>query len=838
MKVFLSHASADKAFVEKVAGLLRPGTYELDSLTFEKGEMSVDLIISSLKRVDLFCLFMSASANLSEFVDLEKRLAIELIGAGKINSFLTICLDDVGFEKLTVNAKFFNAVRRINSPEAAAHLIKGKMISSGKFIDQLSHPFIGRENELKDLETQVLDFNRPKVKAFFVSGNSGVGRRSIMENFISRQYPQVLRSFPNFEIAANAGFDEIFRQVIAAIQPSLGIREYVEIVSKFSTKGRSEKVDDIASMLNRLLDDNLICFAFDAGGLLQESGALSPEIEEIINRLRDHPHPPLVMVSPRMTPRNFRRKSKDIAYLSVGALTREDAAKLAAWSMRTINANISGDQLNQLTDLSDLHPYNVYEMKDRIAEIGTEAFLADTSGFLAWKHKETSEYLREIEVSEVDRRILAVLLLAPELDFGSIADALQFKSDEIAISIQILVDLHVLSHSDDRFSISPPLRIAVERDPRVKLSKDDRSKIIQQLARSLTVLLEDGTAPVALADAAVLAALEAGDTISAVIDVLLLPSHRVWLAQRHYDAARWSDCLRLAQDAVKDKSRLSTQGFIAGCRLLCLSAARLNDQVVFEDGLNKLKSAAVNDWSKASAEFLKGFNARIRGRVIDAERFFKESFSLNGNDRSTARELASVCLITGDNAGAERFARKAYELATNNPYTIDILVSALIKTRGVKCVTDSEVNDLLDKLTYLDNEEHKSFSYTRRAEMELLYGDPNQASIHISEAIRRTPYLFEPKLLKARILLKQGRKAAVQDEIIYLERITSRHNQSENKANRRQVLLLKSEYLVETGEYRPARMVFEDELCFTDEDKAAETKKIDTIEGFARARAN
>lgn len=833
MKAFLSHASSDKDFVEKVASMLRPGTYELDALTFEKGEMSVQEIINALKRSEIFCLFMSEAAGLSKYVEFEQRLAIELAGAGKISNFLTICLDDKSFDDLSVNIKFYNAVRKAKTPEAVAHLIKGKLISAKKENDRTRHPFIGRDNELNELENQVLDFNRPKIKSFFVSGNAGVGRKSILENFISRQYPQVIKSFPKFEVEPYAGYDEIFRQVTAALKPSMSFSDYISLATRFSEMDDTEKAKEIAKLLSSILSDNLICFAIDAGGLLHESGALTPEMDEIVNYLDDHPNPPLVIVSPRMTPRNLRRPSKDIAYLSVTALSREDSLKLVSWAVKTSNTKCDDNQIEQLVEISDYHPYNVYEMKSIIQEIGVAAFLADTSKFVAWKHKETSAYLRDIKVSELDSKILSVLMFAPELDFGSLVYTLQTNSEDMSSSVQSLVDLHVLSYSDDRFSISPPLRIAVERDPRIKLKSEDHAEIIGRLASSLTVSIEDGSAPIALTDAVVLANLEAGKIMPAVANALLLPSHRIWLAQRHYDAARWRDCLRLAQDAVRDKSRLSAQGLIGGYRLLCLSASRLNDQEVFSEAISKLAASAKDSWSKAHVEFLRGFNFRMRGDIIEAEKSFKQSYALNDNDRSTVRELASACLITGDNTGAERFARKAYELATNNPYTIDILVSALVRTLGPKCVNDREVNDLLDRLTSLDDEENKSFSYTRKAEIELLYGDTSKALTSVKEAMKRTPYLFEPKLLHAKILLKQGRKSLVPEEISNLERLTSRSGRSDNKAHRRQVLILKSEYMVDTGQFKVAKEIFDDFRCFSDTDKEKNIKFIDVAEAMS-----
>jgi TIR domain len=112
MKVFLSHSSQDKRYVETVASLLKPGTYELDSLTFDKGALNAQAIIKALHHSDLFCLFLSSASNASPYVNFETLLGVEMIASGKINQFLTICIDEAAFEKASANVKLWNIVRR------------------------------------------------------------------------------------------------------------------------------------------------------------------------------------------------------------------------------------------------------------------------------------------------------------------------------------------------------------------------------------------------------------------------------------------------------------------------------------------------------------------------------------------------------------------------------------------------------------------------------------------------------------------------------------------------------------------------------------------------------
>lgn len=205
MKVFLSHSSKDKGFVEAAANLLKPGTYELDSLTFEKGILNAQAIIDALRHSQLFCLFLSKSSLESDFVNFEVLMSAEFVASGKISQVFVICLDDESFESASSVLKYWNIVRRVSEASEAARLIQGRLVTAAERAGVGVHPFMGREQEISDLESQVTDYRRPNAKAIFVSGNFGTGRRTIAQRFYERQYRHVGRLFPTIQFDAFAG---------------------------------------------------------------------------------------------------------------------------------------------------------------------------------------------------------------------------------------------------------------------------------------------------------------------------------------------------------------------------------------------------------------------------------------------------------------------------------------------------------------------------------------------------------------------------------------------------------------------------------------------------------
>lgn len=199
MKAFLSHSSRDKGFVDQVAEALRPGTYELDSETFDSGALNSQAIISALKRCDVFCLFLSVDSVKSSYVDFEVLVGTELLAKGVIRKIVVFCLDQEAFYLADSNIKMFNIVRLGLNPDSVARHIQGIFIGLNE--DNNDHPFIGREKDLILLERQVTDVDRPLTKAIFVSGNFGSGRRSFVKRFYSGQFPSAKGIFPRIEIA-------------------------------------------------------------------------------------------------------------------------------------------------------------------------------------------------------------------------------------------------------------------------------------------------------------------------------------------------------------------------------------------------------------------------------------------------------------------------------------------------------------------------------------------------------------------------------------------------------------------------------------------------------------
>ena len=420
----------------------------------------------------------------------------------------------------------------------------------------------------------------------------------------------------------------------------------------------------------------------------------------------------------------------------------------------------------------------------------------------------------------------------PELDFTAISAALPIDPALASERLLRLINLHVIEPSAERFMVSPTLRVAVERDNRTVLPKDVRISAIRTLAATLSVRLEEGTAPVALVDSAVLSALESGGVPTAFAAAFLLPSHHVFLSKRRYDERNYEESIRLARQALKGANRLSSSEFVAACRYMCLAAARIGDAAIFDEGISKLEASAKDDWGVSSVSYLKGFNFRMKGNLPKAEEAFKKAYELSPGNTPAAREIAAICLERGNLEEAEIYAREAHSQATSNPYFLDILISVLVRRYGRSAKHSAEIEALFDALKKIGEEEGKSFFTTRRAEFEHIWGNNKIALRLIEEAVSRTPHIFEPRRLHVEILLKEGNRLKAYEILRSLEEQVNSRDPSERRSNYRSYLETYAHYLMEVGRYKEAKDLYGDTSVFTEEERKKAVREIEITQGY------
>ncbi|MGB9366274.1 MAG: TIR domain-containing protein [Xanthobacteraceae bacterium] len=828
MKAFLSHSSRDKPLVDQVAQLLGPANVELDSQTFDRGLLNVSAIQQALRRSSLFVLFLSQNSLSSNIVNYEALLAQELQARGVIDKFLVVCLDDQSFASADENWKAYNFVRKAISPQSIARLIQGALIAAHS--KHISHPFVGRSKELHEAKERLIDPTTPSATAVYVSGNAGIGRRTFARRLYVDVFPEITPIFPEIHVEPLDGYNELFRKVYQVISPISTLSAFRTRIAAFAIDNDSGKASQIAQLIDSLIDAREALIILDHRGMLDDEGKLQEPLRRILSKVRRHQRPSIIFVAERMIRPALRNGLESAIFCPLPSLSRDEVRQLAALLLRQFQISYSNDDLEKIVEIADGHPYNVIFIVQAARQYTLPVFLADPSDFVQWKRRRASDFIQKITFSIEERVILCALRDFSALDFDTISLVVGENIDNVGRALARLIEMHIIETKADTYLVSPPIRVAVERDSRFSLPHSDYRKILEAVSSALKVHDESSTISLSLVNAGILAQLQQDGEVSELFSAFLLPSHHVWLARRRYDDGQHKDCVRFALMAIEGLDRLSPAGKIEACRLLCLAATRLGQEESFQKGIAILRSGSRDAFANSNINFLLGFNARLKGHLPEAEDCFRASYDDSPGNFSAARELASICMVRGDVESAEAFARQAFQVAQDNPYILDILLSILIK--GGKKSSEQEISLLFEKLKHVGEEEGHSFYTTRRAEYEAKKGNWSEASKLIDGAAQKTPNIVSVRVLRAEIYLEQGNKTIAWDEIKRMQSLVYREGSTERRSNLRLLLQFEATYYVSTGKFAEAKDIYKQKGVFTETESQNAIRAIEIEQAF------
>jgi tetratricopeptide (TPR) repeat protein len=833
MKAFFSHSSRDKTIVEEIANLVGGAYVELDSFTFDRGALTVEAIDHALKRSTLFVLFLTRDAIDSKIVKFEALLARELIARGLLTRFLVICLDEDAFIQAEECWKTYSFVRRPISPQSTARAIISELLISNSGQSTNTHPFVGRGNDLAQAKGALARPGAEGTRAIYISGLYGIGRRTFAQHLLHDVYPHLNRVLPEIALNALDGYEEIFRHVFARFAPFETLSQKRLRITNFSTANNDEKARLIAQQIERLIEARESIIVVDRGGLLDDSGGFQLPLRNILRNIRRSKHPAIIIVAERMVPPARRNDIDGAIFARLNVLHREDIRQLIALLLRGDGVKYNDDQLDRLIELSDGHPFNVLFMISFINLYSIDVLLADPEQLIQLKYKRSSQFIRSCEFSETEKVLLGVLKDFTTITFELACAVVAGEQFTVARALEKLIDLHIVEASEDTYTLSPPLRIAIERDSRFRLPPVERHRILRTLGAVFAKLTDNSHIHDSILDTGVLAALQADEPIGETFEAFLLPSHRVWLGRRRYDERRYDDCMRLMVQAIDDTGRLSPAGIVEACRFLCLAATRNGDEVRFERGIGALRTLANDPWAKSNVHFLLVFNARFGGEIPQAEENFRKSLEYSEDNFSSLRELATICKTRGDYESAERFARKALKTAEDNAYILDVMLSVLIvRNRGNYRLYEDEIDGLFERLRKSSDDGGKSFYATRRAEYKLARGEIVEACRMIDEAVQETPGIFDVHLLRAIIYLERGNISVVRGEIEVMENRIRQNTKAEGRSNLRHLLDLNAAVHVAVGEFDEARRIYENSRVYSPAEAARLTKEVDREQAY------
>lgn len=685
-KAFLSHSSADKQLVNRIAKSLGNKQCILDEISFDAGYRTINEIFNGLEESDIFVLFISNTALDSPWVKNELKLAHKLLSEDRLERILPIIIDDTidytderiprwlgrdyNLKVITRETIIFNKIR---------NALRNVSFQKSRYNQEIENIFVGRNDEMAKFERDINNLEG-WMPTYIIAYNyySGIGRRTFLMNallksrLIKKQSSCKLITLDSKESIESFIFklntinedDEVFR-------------------ADLSKKSLDEKIEMASEIVRDFMRNNEIIFIEDNGGIVQPNKKIASWFTQIIKKNDFNNNLVFCIISKFRPDENWLlREKRSLSYM-IPELKKDEYQSLFIKLLRiyghdsisTEDKKFFLDHLKgipaQIIFAVQMIDINPYEAKNGIHEI--EEFSDQFSKILL-------EKLRDNQTAYQ----IAILLSQNEIFSITLIYKVFGDNDATKSAMQLLFDLSLLTFLFGNYEYVSLNKSLADYIGRSRIQLDAKYKV--RFAQELRTLLRKDLDNVLVSD----------------YSAFMLTLQNLLREGKKIPTKYFIPSLLL-----KNVIMLYNQGQYKQVISICdnlLSETNYDSQIVWETRYWQTQALAKSKDSRAlenliyfqensiAENFLKGFYYRNIGEKNKALEAFYKVLKKDKNHARTKREIVNILLSQEKYNEALEMAEDNYNKEKTNIYHIQSYFICLI--RGNEYLVPEDIRTL------------------------------------------------------------------------------------------------------------------------------------------------
>ena len=747
LKAFLSHSSEDKTNVRKIKSKVQRFWTYFDEDCFTPGEDFRDAITSRLADTDLFVFFVSRNSLNSSWVRFEIDEAYWQTTQRKNITTLVLTLDTISPSDLPAwmrKAKF-EPVRNVNH---AAQIIKNILLKNIPY----RHVYMGREEDTANFYKEIAQYEGSYPNILAITGLNGIGRKTFIKDILGNRF-----SLPytfQFEIGESEGLVELYRKLlddnISGLTPAQIDINYKEFING-STQ---EQAGEIARTLSLYTKFQSCPMLIDSGEMLNNEGCYKDDFLAVLHSFGEKfPDCYLVLIHMRLPKLSFSDKNL-IKIYRLNALTPTSCYSLFDALLKQHNVPIPNDiQVKEIADYLEGYPPSIINAVRECVLEGVDIVCYDKRGLMDFQERIFKKYLDSIPFKKRDLETLTAIYNMGSISIEPLSVILGQDKENITKSLRFSHDYNIIElRSDGTYSISPPMRVSIERKLH-HYSKEEFSQISKQLMDKFWKPKED--IPFNLIDVLIFAVLRSGQEKE--LDDFknhLLPSHLLKAAEKANQDRDWVLAETYARKALALDAKLTSAKIILFKVLVRQETTHNRTETTKEE--DSLLDDLRTNYDK-SVYYLEGFRLLKRRKYVDAINKFCLAIESGDTSIPTYRDLAECYYQTNQvNEAQKKIETVMKDRKINNPFILDMAAKISISIEDF-----GRASEFLDKQGLVDrveNVEHRWATYY------LKKGEYSTALKHANAACNGERALPEMYLLRMSIAIHQKNYQLVKED--------------------------------------------------------------------------
>ena len=711
-KAFLSHSSAQKKFVRIVANSLGPARCIFDEYCFETGERILDEIIRTLKKTDLFVIFLSNEALESEWVKREIINADELVRTNTIKQVFPILIDNsidpVSDKRIPDWMKDY-LLKYVSSPLKAFNKIAGRL----RQLDMETNPiylakrnlFVGRYQEKEELENTLNMSIEPYYRCIFVSGVEGIGRRTFLERSLKENgfvNPKVEPFF--LQLSSRSTIDDFILFLIKKEKEVIKESEIEAVLNQ----NMDEKIIQAKNLLMKSVSVNDYIFIIDSGCIVRPTMIVADWFTQVID-FDDNKGTFFISVVSRFRPsQDYLERHPEYISLAINSLSEQEVHNLYNRYCRTLEISESPKHDDIISSLNGI-PAQVYYAVEYVKRFGLDQAIRNISNIVDFGDKPVLSIINMVKARGNLSYDLFVLLCNLKTTSYGMIYYIAGDTEEVNAELEYFFVIGVFSlfgSTKEYIEVHSALADYVNR-AKLKLRKEYQ----ERLSESVEKFVEKHEKDTEFTDLSVLYHDIKGALMSdyEIPSGYYLPSFVLNSIADLYNRRQYPSIVKLVDKMLKDSSRYEKNTIREFKYWLCLSLARTTSRRFMQE---------VSYFGVSSDfYFLKGFYYRIAHRLDEAEKCFQTALDYSPNHQRTKRELVNVLIMKGDFESGLHMAKENFDRQKTNPFHIQGYFICLIQVNASNiAAVRNELDMLMDLITKISDPRTKSIHTTMKGE--------------------------------------------------------------------------------------------------------------------------
>jgi tetratricopeptide (TPR) repeat protein len=751
VKAFLSHSSNDAAIVSEVARRIGRAFVTIDVAAFHAPDDLIQSIESAVRDSAIFVYFASRPAMSSTWVNFELNEARYHQAMSRLKKLIVVLLDD-----RLQPADFPEWMRRYvflksHAARPIARAIRGAI--DDMVSEEQSGFFVGRASETAALQAALVPPDTDSdVSIVTVRGLPGVGRRTLLQRVVRDSLYIDRLLTVRVEIGDNA--NSIAAKLADLVEPIITPDDTLAMVREIQSLPLSSVPSRFASDVNRALQLHELVVLYDQGGVLDNNGFLTTDIESLLQEVTSQPSLLVALVTNRRPRLRGVPDLEDFPIVDVNPLRESEVRQLIALTAKSRGLNLPLGTVGALAEQAKGYPPAVIALVGLAEVYGPELVTTSTSGRSEYQPRPLTRYLASLSLSQAERKMVAVL--ARNSPFPLTILMLFGPDGQEAVSaLTKLIDASLVMPQvgTSWYRISDPAFDYIDREfPPCTI--EDYTLVANELDKFLDEDRETG-AYLDLSRVLYRALIHAGQTKRPRAYALLADWLR--LAQDFYHQRNYEKALDFATTAYMETPGHEALSWIIRSKIKLGKFPEALSDIGVMRTLGQIRDA----------HFLRGFLERNRGEYRAAITHYEQARQAGWRGLALERDLAECYFQVGNLERAAAYIEAAQSRQSDNPYVLSLRIKIACRQ-----FDEETARSLLPLLEQVDS---ATFAAHRRSMVELTFGNIVAAREYALKAVQvtsRPPAEALANLAHCQILMDQPAQA-----IQTLDRLESLYGQ-------------------------------------------------------------